>query len=240
MDNNIVRLCFGLTVLVATFDSQAMFKDDPLLTKIMSEFEYFQEHGNHAIEWDIDAWIGQDLSKYWIKSSGAYINSEFEDANIEFVYSQAISPHWDSQFGVRHDFKADSDGATRNWLSYGIIGTAPYFIDVDARVLVGQESSTQLLIELQRELMITQEWVITPELDIVANGRTNQRFAEGSGLAEIEIGLRLGYEHNANRKFQPFIGVTARQTFGSTRSLVKAQGNSSGNLSLVIGMHSWF
>jgi uncharacterized protein involved in copper resistance len=88
--------------------------------------------------------------------------------------------------------------------------------------------------------MITQEWVLTPELDIIANGRTNERFGEGSGFAEMEFSLRLGYERNGNRKFQPFVGLTAKQTFGATRRLVKAEGGSSGDVEAIIGIHSWF
>ena len=228
------------TLVLMNGPVHAMFKDDPWLTKVMSEFEYLQEDAEDVIEWDIDAWTGRDLSKFWVKSSGEYADSEFEDANIEFVYSRAVSAYWDQQFGVRHDFKPDPGGDTRNWVSYGFIGTAPYFVAVDARVFVGEESSSQLLIELEREMMITQEWVLTPELDIIANGRTNERFGEGSGLAEVEFSLRLGYERNGNRKFQPFIGLTANQTFGETRRLNKAEGGSGGGIEAIIGIHSWF
>jgi copper resistance protein B len=111
---------------------------------------------------------------------------------------------------------------------------------VDARIYIGEESSSQLLIELEREIMLTQEWVLTPELDIVANGRTNELYGEGSGLAEIGFGLRLGYEHNGNRKFQPFVGLTASQTFGNTRRIAKTEGSKGHTLELMIGIHSWF
>jgi copper resistance protein B len=96
------------------------------------------------------------------------------------------------------------------------------------------------LIELERELMLTQQWVLTPELDIIANGRSNERYDEGSGLAEIEFSLRLGYEHKGNRKFQPFLGLTARQSFGATRRMIKNKGESSGDVEAMIGIHSWF
>lgn len=226
--------------LLATGSVQAMFKDDPWLTKVMSEFELLEEDGEGVIEWDIDAWSGRDLSKFWVKSSGEYANSEFESANIEFVYSHAISAYWDQQFGVRHDFKPDSDGDTRQWLSYGFLGTAPYFVEVDARVFVGEESSSQLLIELEKEMMLTQEWVLTPELEIVANGRTNERFGEGSGLSEVEFSLRLGYERNGNRKFQPFFGITSSRKFGVSKQLAELAGESSSNTELMLGIHSWF
>lgn len=214
--------------------------DDPWLRKVMSEFEYLQEDGEGVLEWDIDAWYGRDLRKFWLKSSGEYAGSEVETANIELVYSRAVSAYWDQQYGLRQDFSADDAVDTRTWISYGFIGTAPYFISVDARLFIGEDTSSQLLIELERELMLTQEWVLTPELDIIANGRSNEQYQEGSGLAEIELGLRLGYEHEGNRKFQPFIGLTARQRFGATRSVAKRQGRDSSSVEAMIGIHSWF
>lgn len=220
--------------------ANAMFNDDPWLTKVMSEFDYHQEEGENVLGWDIDIWSGRDLNKFWIKSEGEYAGSELEEAKLELVYSQAISAYWDQQFGLRHDFEPKVEGETRSWLSYGFIGTAPYFISVDARIFVGEESSSQLLIELERELMITQEWVLTPELDIVANGRSNKQFGEGSGLAEIDFSVRLGYERNGNRKFQPFIGLSAKQLFGSTRRIARVSGNNTSTLTVMIGIHSWF
>lgn len=218
----------------------SMFQDDPLLSKVMSEFEYISEQGDSAVEWDIDAWVGRDLYKVWLKTSGEVTGSEIEDANLELVYSRAVYTTWDQQFGVRRDFNSDSNNDARDWLSFGYIGTAPYFIEVDARVFIGEESSTQLLIELEREFMLTQEWVLTPELDIVANGSSNSEYREGSGLSEIEFSLRLGYERNGNRKFQPFLGIVGRQTFGGTKRFEKSEGNNGGNLSAMIGVHSWF
>jgi len=227
-----------------------MFQDDPVLSKVMSEFEYVSEQGGNALEWDIDAWVGRDLYKVWLKTSGEVTDSEVEEANVELVYSRAVYTTWDQQFGIRRDFKPDSNVSNRSdstensnardWLSFGYIGTAPYFIEVDARVFFGEESSTQLLVELEREIMLTQEWVLTPELDIIANGRSNPEFGEGSGLSEIEFSLRLGYERKGNRKFQPFMGIVGRQTFGGTKRFVKSEGNKSGSLEAMIGIHSWF
>jgi len=208
----------GLWFCLVNQNAVAMFKDDPWLNKVMSELEYLQEEGEGVLEWDIDAWRGRDLSKYWIKTSGEAKGSEIEHANIELVFSHAITANWDQQFGIRHEYTHD-DSPKRNWLSFGFIGTAPYFFDVDARLFLGEESSSQILIEVEREFMLSQEWVLTPEIDILANGKTNRVFEEGSGLAATEFGLRLGYEHRGNRKFQPFIGVSSKHTFGTTRSI---------------------
>jgi len=229
-----------LAVIFNANSAYSMFSDDPWLTKVMSDFKYLEEHGEGVLEWDIDAWSGQDLSKYWIKTSGEYANSEIEHGNVELVYSRAVSAYWDQQFGIRRDLASHSGADKRNWLSFGYIGTAPYFIEVDARIFVGEESSSQLLIELEREFMITQEWVLTPELEIIANGSTNEAYEEGSGLSEIEFSLMLGYEHNGNRKFQPFFGYTAKRKFGATKRLAQAEGESTSKSEFMIGLHSWF
>ncbi len=155
---------------------------------------------------------------------------DVEQAKIELVYSRAVYTTWDQQFGVRHDLKPNPEGSARSWVPFGYIGTAPYFIDLDARLILGERSSSQLLIELEKEVMLTQEWVLTPELDIAANGRSNPVYGEGSGLSEVKFSLRLGHEANGNRKFQPFIGVSAHQALGETRRMVKSEGDSSGEI----------
>lgn len=240
-----LKSIFLSTLLLASAPTTfAAMGDDPLLTKVMSEFEYLPSEAKGALEWNVDAWLGRDLHKVWLKSSGEGVRgesgNEIENANIELVYSRAVHTTWDQQFGLRHDYNSDSDINSRDWVSFGYIGTAPYFIAVDARLFVGEESSTQLLIELEREIMLTQEWVLTPELDVIANGRSNADFGEGSGLAEVEFSLRLGYEHNGNRKFQPFIGITGHQRFGGTKRLHKKEGHKSGGIEAMLGIHSWF
>ena len=232
------KLIILFTLLLVTSPLNAMFNDNPRLSKTVAEIEYFNDQGTGTLEWDIDAWYGRDLSKFWLKTAGELSNSEVENANIELVYSQAASAYWDRQFGVRHDIKPEVNGNTRNWLSFGYIGTAPYFLDVDARLFIGEESSTQLLIELEREIMLSQRWVLTPELDIIANGKTNQTYREGAGLSSLEFSLRLGYEHS--KKFQPFIGFTAQQSFGRTRSLQREDGNSTSDIEINMGLHFWF
>lgn len=218
----------------------AMFPDDPLLSKVMPELKSFREDGNTVVEWEADAWIGRDLQKFWLKSDGELVDSEVEKANIELLYSQAVSAYWDRQIGIRHDIEQESAATKRSWLSIGYYGTAPWFVEVDARLFIGEESSSQLLIELERELMLTQEWIITPELDLVFNGSTNPDYDEGSGLSEVEFSLSIGYERDGYRKIQPFVGLSGHQTFGGTRRFHKARGESSGDVVGLLGLRGWF
>ncbi len=223
--------------------SYAMGKnDDPWLTKVMGELEVLREDGVDVLEWEVDAWIGRDLSKFWIKTEGEYERSddgsEVESAQLDFVYSKAVSAYWDVQFGLRQDVRPRVDGDTRTWLVFGFKGTAQGFWDVDANLYVGEESSIQLDLEFEKELMLTQKWVLIPELDATFNGDTNERFGEGSGLSVVEASLRIGYE--PSRRFQTFLGVSGKQIFGATKSIEKSEGNKSSNLSLIAGIEFWF
>ncbi len=216
--------------------------DDPWLTKVIGEIEVLRDDGADVVEWEVDAWLGRDLSKFWIKTEGEYERSdgesEVESAQFDFVYSKAVSTYWDMQFGLRQDVRPKVDGDTRTWLVFGYRGTAQGFWDIDANLYVGEESSVQLDLEFEKELMLTQKWVLIPELDATFNGDTNERFGEGSGLSVIEASLRIGYE--PNRKFQTFIGLSGTQTFGATKSIKKSEGDKSGDINLVAGIEFWF
>lgn len=225
---------------VSSWPALAMFNDDPWLTKVAPEFEIFQSDGESVLEWDVDAWTGRDLTKFWMKTAGEYADSEIEHAMVELVFSRAVSTYWDQQFGIRQDITADDDENERKWLSFGYIGSAAYFIDVDARLFVGEDSSTQLLVELEREFMLTQEWVFTSELDVVANGRSNLDYGEGSGLAEMELALTLGYERDGNRHLKPFAGVSTKREFGATRSISRSRGAETSDTKFIVGVEFWF
>ena len=231
-----------LSVSMSSTSSAMGKSDDPWLTKVTGELEFLREDGADVVEWEIDSWLGQDLRKFWIKTEGEYERSddesEVESAQFDFVYSQAISTYWDVQYGLRQDIRPKIDGNTRTWLVFGYRGLAQGFWDVDANLYVGEESSVQLDLEFEKELMLTQKWVLIPELDATFNGDTNERYGEGSGLSVIEASLRIGYE--PNRKFQTFIGLSGTQTFGATKSIRKSEGDKSGSLNLIAGIEFWF
>ncbi len=214
--------------------------DDPLLSKTMGEIELLKEGEANVAEWEIDTWIGYDLQKFWIKTEGEYAReddeSEVESAQLEFLYSHTVSAYWDQQFGLRTDIKPENG---RNWLVLGYRGTAAGFWEIDANFYLGEESSSQINVEIEKELMLTQRWVITPEFEFTINGNTNLDFEEGSGLDNVLLGIRLGYE-TKNRKFQPFLGFEGKQFFGSTKNIRKTLGKDTDNLSVIAGIHFWF
>jgi copper resistance protein B len=60
----------------------------------------------------------------------------------------------------------------------------------------------------------------------------------GSGLTDLEAGLRLRYE--GRREFAPYIGVSWERRFGDTARFTRARGDSTGGFSFVAGVRTWF
>jgi copper resistance protein B len=51
-----------------------------------------------------------------------------------------------------------------------------------------------LRLGLEYEVMLTQQLVLTPELEMNFYGKDDDKRELGSGLSDISVGLRLGYE----------------------------------------------
>jgi copper resistance protein B len=60
----------------------------------------------------------------------------------------------------------------------------------------------------------------------------------GSGLSDMELGLRLRYE--IRREIAPYIGVNWTRKFGQTADYAKAEGEDASDVQLVAGIRIWF
>ena len=60
----------------------------------------------------------------------------------------------------------------------------------------------------------------------------------GSGLSDVNIGLRLRYE--IKREFAPYIGVEWTKSYGNTADYIAAEGGDSRELQWVLGLRAWF
>ena len=97
-------------------------------------------------------------------------------------------------------------------------GLAPYWIELDASLFVGQNGNAFLDLEADYELLITQRLVLQPRLDIHSYSKTDKRMMRGSGLSTIKAGLRLRYEFD--RQFAPYIGVEQVNRYGETADML--------------------
>jgi len=226
-----------LLVLVIIFFSSiawAGMEDDPLLGSVfVNEFESRNIGGDDTLEWDVDAWLGKDLNKLWVKAEGEYSDGETEDVELQFLYSRAVDIYWDFQAGLRTDLQPQ-----REWLALGFLGLAPYFFEIDAAVFIGENGRSAARLDAEYELLFTQRLILTPEIEINLYGKDDPRAGVGSGLSDIEAGLRLRYEFR--REFAPYIGVNWTKKFGDTADILKARGEVTHDLQFVMGIRAWF
>jgi copper resistance protein B len=224
-----------LTLLTSVQNAQAGAKDDPQLTMVIID-QFEKRYGEEdAVVFEGQAWAGYDLNKVLLKIEGERVNGENESAELQFLYSKAISPFWNFQVGARRDFRPEP---SRNWGVIGFQGLAPYNVAVDSALFIGGSNRTSLRIEAEYELMVTQRLVLIPEIELNFFGKTDNKTETGSGLANSEVGLRLAYE--IRREFAPYIGVNWERKYGKTADFAKENGESSNDTQFVIGFNAWF
>jgi len=215
---------------------QARMEDDPVELKLMlNKFEVGRVDGDNVFSWEGGLWLGKDLNKLWIKTEGERVSGVNEGTENRLLYSRAISPFWDIQAGLRHD---TVPGESRDYATLGLQGLAPYYFETDANISVGENSQIKLNLSFEYEMMLTQKLVLSPEIELNAYSKDDEKMGIGSGLSDLEAGLRLRYE--IKREFAPYIGVNWAKKFGGTADLAKSEGEDTSETLFVVGVRAWY
>lgn len=231
-----IRLAIALLVILPPA-ALAMAEDDPLLAMVkIDQLEWRDADDGDLYAWEGEAWVGHDLNKFWVKTAGARLEGKTESATGEFLYSRAVAPYWDLQVGWRRDFEPEPE---RDWAAIGFSGLAPYFFEVDAFVYAGgNDGNLAASLQGEYEILFTQRLVLSPVVALNWQKDEDPEVGLGSGLTDMEAGLRLRYE--IRREFAPYIGVNWERKFGDTAEMARAEGEQSSATQLVAGIRAWF
>jgi copper resistance protein B len=202
---------------------------------ILDRLEVFRSKDGHGQALDAQGWVGGDIDKLWLKVDGERNEGKLGATRTEALWNHAIATYWGLQTGVRHDF---GDGPGRTWAALGVQGLAPYWFDVQATAYVGQGGRTALRFEPEYDLLLTQRLILQPNLKVSLYGKNDPARRIGSGLSDMEAGLRLRYEFS--RKFAPYVGVVYNRKFGDTAQYAEQAGKSRSETRLVGGVRIWF
>ncbi|WP_339672762.1 copper resistance protein B [Dasania marina] len=231
-----VITCTLLAVLGLAQPVQAGGKDDPLLSKVMiDQLELRDVDGSNPLVLEGQAWLGKDLQKLWIKADVERVAGETEELELQALYSQAIAPYWDLQVGLRQDSKPTP---SRSWAVIGLQGLAPYFFEVDSALFIGESGRTALRLQVEYELLLTQRLILSPELEANFYGQNDSDLGIGSGLSDVQAGLRLRYE--IRREFAPYIGINWQKSYGNSASYARKAGHDVQDTQWVVGIRAWF
>ena len=218
-------------------DMSGHMNDDPFVWMVMADrFEWQQ---GDALAWEGSAWFGHDRGRLWLRSEGEREAGHGTEANIEALWGKPVNAWWDVLAGVRHDFSNDRLGHDQqDWLALGVQGLAPYKFEVQATVYIGEGGQSMLQAEVEYELLLTNKLILQPRIEATAHGRNDAPRGTGSGLGEVDAGLRLRYEFR--REFAPYIGIGRLYRFGKTADFARAAGDEAHETRWVAGVRFWF
>jgi copper resistance protein B len=190
---------------------------------------------NDTLTFDSQAWFGGDYNKLWLKAEGDRTAGRLGATRTEALWDRAFATYWSSQLGIRHDF---AGGPGRNWAAMGVQGLARYWFDVEATAYVGESGRTAARFEAEYDLLLTQRLILQPKMETNLYGTSDPGRNIGSGLSDMELGLRLRYE--IKRQFAPYVGVSWQRKFGNTADFARAAGEDVRSTTFVAGVRLWF
>lgn len=191
--------------------------------------------GDDGYLWDLQGYYGGPTSRFWFKSEGEGIFGErVEDAEVQALYSRAISPFWDLQVGLRQDVA----GPDTTHAVLGIQGLAPYLFEIDSALFVSHRGDVTARIEAELDQRITQRLILQPRAEVELSAQDVPLLGIGSGIDKVEAGLRLRYE--IVREFAPYVGVEQSWRLGGSAEYARAAGEDPSVTSYVAGIRFWF
>ena len=198
--------------------------------------EYHVRNGRDGFRWDGEGWYGGDINRLTVKSEGeGAFGKGVEQAEIQVLYSRAVDPYFNLQAGVRQDL---GSGPKRTYATVGFEGLAPYWFEVEGALFLSNKGDLLGRLEGYYDQRITQRLILQPRIELNFAAQDVPESGIGSGLSDVELGLRLRYE--IVREFAPYIGVEWARKVGSTGRFARLAGDDPDLTSFVAGIRFWF
>lgn len=198
--------------------------------------EYQARKGSDGFRWDGEAWYGGDINRVTLKYEGEGAFGEgVDEAEVQALYSRAIDPYFNLQAGVRQDL---GKGPKRTYATFGFEGLAPYWFEVEGAVFVSNKGDVLGRLEGYYDQRITQRLILQPRAELNFAAQDVPESGIGSGLSDIELGLRLRYE--IVKEFAPYVGVEWAKKAGDTARFTRLAGDDPDVINLVAGIRVWF
>jgi copper resistance protein B len=202
---------------------------------LFNQLEAWDSDHATGFDWDLEGWIGTDLTRLWLRSEGEMVSGRAQAADVEVLYGRSISPWWDIVAGLRHDFRP---GESQTFGAIGIQGLAPQWFELDATLYLGEGGQSAARFTAEYELLFTNRLVLQPHVKVALHGKTDAARNIGSGLSSVEAGLRLRYE--VTRQFAPYVGWEWARSFGKTADLLQGSPAGVSDAHVVAGVRAWF
>lgn len=193
----------------------------------------YRDDAQDLLAWEAQGVLASDYHKVALVTSGEYLldDEETESAEVQLLYRRMISDFFDAQIGLRHDVEPQP---TRNYAVLGINGLAPQWFELDANLYLSDRGDVSLGVEAEYDWLLTQRLMLSGIVESSVAFTDDEAVGVGSGLNDIELGLRLGYE--LRREIRPYLGVVWERKFGQTGDLAEAEGEDREDIMLTAGV----
>lgn len=228
---------FDPTVMGAARTQLRQEHGGSLISKVMLNlFEYQSRDGEDGYRWEGEARYGGDIHRIVLKTEGeGGVDSGVEAGEVQVLYSRAISPYFDLQAGFRQDFEPTPQ---RTYATIGFEGIAPYWFDVQGAVFLSNRGDVLGRLEGSYDVRLTQRLILQPRAEMNLAAQDVPEIGIGSGVTNLELGLRLRYE--IRRNFAPYVGISYDEKYGDTADFARAAGEDPSRASIVFGLRAWF
>lgn len=196
---------------------------------------------NDDYRWDIEGWYGGDYNRLWFKSEGQRDTAFKADYDVDFqlLYGRFLKKYYDFQIGPRLETQTfRGRNVTRGFAAIGIEGIVPYDYTMEATLFIDQNGAVSGRLTLTKDLLLTQRLILQGRFETNVAVQRVEKFTTGSGLNNLEFGMRLRYE--IRREFAPYIGFSLDRSFGETATLVRQEGGDPSQIRFVAGLRAWF
>lgn len=206
-----------------------------ILTITFNLAEYQARQGRDGYRWDGELWYGGDINRFVLRTEGeGSFGEAVEEAEVQALYSRALDAYWNLQAGVRVDAKPNG----RAYAVVGVEGLAPYWFDVESALFLSEKGDLLGRVQATYDQRITQRLIAQPFVEANVALQDVPRDRIGSGLSDLELGLRVRYE--IAREFAPYVGVSYERAFGDTARYARAAGEDPSVTAFVFGIRTWF
>ncbi len=200
----------------------------------MDRLEHVRHEKFEATELEGRLWRGNSYYRFMINAEAELVGNTLERAEIDFLWSHAVSPFWNLRLGATQDLIEDEN---RSWATISLRGLAPYWFDLETNIHIGNSGRSAFELEAEYDLLFTQRLILQPRLDFKAYGKSDIAAGRGKGASTLEAGMRLRYEFS--RQFAPYIGLERAAVFGETARLLPL-GKDDRETHWVAGLRFWY
>ena len=208
----------------------------PISLTLIDQAEFVTGNEGEGFAWSGQFARGGDFDKLWLRSQGLKAGGGGVDAETgaEALWWHATGPFWGTILGIRQDF---GRGA-HSWLAAGVEGLAPYWFKVELTGYVSTEGTLAARAKASYDVLLTNRLIATPAVETNLYSRRQTDRGLGSGLSNVELGLRVRYEFQ--RKFAPYVGLVWERSFGRTADFKRLEDEPVTERRLVAGVRLWW